>query len=57
MKVRGSLVFLIILSANIFLINSSYAKIDPKTFIGIWLFDDGKGNITQDTKYTDVFDF
>lgn len=28
---------------------SSYAKIDPKTCIGAWLFDEGSGDITQDS--------
>lgn len=28
--------------------NISYAKIDPKTFIGAWLFDEGKGDTVKD---------
>jgi hypothetical protein len=26
-----------------------HAKIDPKTVIGIWLFDDGAGNVAEDS--------
>jgi hypothetical protein len=28
--------------------NIGYAKIDPKTFIGAWLFDEGKGDTVKD---------
>ncbi|MDQ1317208.1 MAG: hypothetical protein QG588_859, partial [Candidatus Poribacteria bacterium] len=28
---------------------SSYAKVDPKTCVGMWLLDDNKGNTTIDS--------
>jgi len=31
------------------LVSSSYAKIDPKTIVGMWLFDEGKGDIATDS--------
>lgn len=31
------------------LVNPSYAKIDLETCVGIWLFDEGKGNVARDS--------
>lgn len=31
------------------LANSSYAKIDPETIVGMWLFDEGKGETVEDS--------
>ena len=49
MKVR----FLWIGMAVLFLVGmltaSSYAAIDPETFVGVWLFDEGKGKTTKDS--------
>lgn len=30
-------------------INSSYARIDPEAVVGIWLFEEGKGNVVEDS--------
>ncbi len=30
-------------------VNPAHSKIDPKTCIGLWLFDDGKGNTASDS--------
>lgn len=38
----------VILFTTGILVNSSDAKIDPGTTIGIWLFDEGKGEIAKD---------
>ncbi|MDE0555538.1 MAG: hypothetical protein OXI24_15055 [Candidatus Poribacteria bacterium] len=27
---------------------TGYAKIDPKTVVGIWLFDEGNGKVAED---------
>jgi hypothetical protein len=31
----------------------SYAKVDPETILGIWLFDEGEGDITEDVSEND----
>lgn len=41
----GSLTFLTIVSV---VVDSSYAKIRPDTIVGLWLFDEGRGNIVKD---------
>ncbi len=49
MRASFLLVCLSILLVGIFFVRLSYAKIDPKTCIGMWLFDDGKGDTAQDS--------
>lgn len=39
----------IILSVFVTLAGSSYGKIDPQSVVGIWLFDEGSGDIAQDS--------
>jgi hypothetical protein len=49
MKIRCFLIGVVILFVVGVLNTSSYAKIDPKTIVGMWLFDDGKGGIAKDS--------
>lgn len=49
MKAKCLLIVLVALFvAGVFTV-SSYAKIDPKTCIGMWLFNDGKGDVAADS--------
>ncbi|MGB9595581.1 MAG: LamG domain-containing protein [Candidatus Poribacteria bacterium] len=48
MKLRYSLICAITLFFICMLTTQSYAKIDPKTIVGMWLFDEGSGNTTKD---------
>jgi len=49
MKVRYLLIGVVVLYIAGVLTASSYAKIDPKTCVGAWLFDEGKGDIAKDS--------
>jgi hypothetical protein len=49
MKVRYLLIAVVVLFVVGLLVNSSYAKIDTKTCIGMWLFDDGAGTVAKDS--------
>jgi len=49
MKVRYLLIVVVVLFAVGMLTVPSYAKIDPETVIGMWLFDEGKGDIATDS--------
>ena len=49
MKVRYLLIGVVVLFVAGVLTTSSYARYDPKTVAGIWLFDEGKGNTTADS--------
>ena len=49
MKMRYLLIVIAILFVAGALINSSYARLDPKTVAGIWLFNDNKGNTAVDS--------
>jgi len=49
MKVRYLLIGVIVLFIAGVLASSTYAKIDPKTIVGMWLFDDGNGNVAKDS--------
>jgi len=49
MKARFLLISFVALFAIVILASSSYAKIDPKTCVGVWLFDEGKGDTTADS--------
>lgn len=48
MKTRAFWIKMVTLFATFALANLSYAKIDPKTCVGAWLFDEGSGNIATD---------
>jgi hypothetical protein len=49
MKVRPLLIGVVVLFAVGLLVSSSYAKLDPETCIGMWLFDDGDGTVATDS--------
>jgi hypothetical protein len=49
MKAKRLLVGIFILFVAGVLTTSSYARIDPQTVVGIWSFDEGKGDIAADS--------
>lgn len=49
MKVKYLLICVAVLFIVGLLTNSSYADIDPKTCIGMWLLDEGSGNVAKDS--------
>jgi len=49
MKVRCLLICVAVLFIVGLLTTSSYAKIDPQTCVGMWLFDEGSGNVAKDS--------
>jgi len=49
MRVKYVLITIVVLFAVGMLAGLSYAKIDPKTAAGIWLFDEGSGNTARDS--------
>jgi len=49
MKVRYLLIGVVVLCVAGMLTTQSYAKIDPKTIVGLWLFDEGSGKIAKDS--------
>lgn len=49
MKGRYLLIVMVVLFAVGSLVSPSYAKLDPKTCIGMWLFDEGEGEIAADS--------
>ena len=48
MKVRLFWIGVVVLFMTGMLAVSSYAVLDPETVVGIWKFDEGKGNTTKD---------
>ena len=49
MKSRCLLIVMAVLFVVSTLVSSSYAQIDPNSVIGLWLFDEGKGDIATDS--------
>jgi len=49
MRLRDLLIAMVALSAVAVLVSSSYARIDPEAIVGLWLFDEGKGNLAEDS--------
>jgi len=49
MKARYLLIGVVVLFVAGVSSTSSYAKIDPKTCVGMWLFDEGSGNTAKDS--------
>jgi hypothetical protein len=43
----------VLIGVSILVANSSHAKTDPETVIGMWLFDEGKGNLAEDSSGND----
>jgi hypothetical protein len=48
MKLRCSLIAVVAMFIAGVLTASSDAKIDPETIVGMWLFDEGDGDIAED---------
>ncbi len=46
---RYWLVAVVVLFAVGMLANSSYARIDPESIVGVWLLDEGAGDVAKDT--------
>ena len=46
---RLSLICISIIVISLMLIGQSFAKIDPETCVGIWLFDEGSGTTAKDS--------
>jgi hypothetical protein len=49
MKVKCLLIGVVVLFVAGVLTASTYAKIDPKTIVGLWLLDEGKGDVATDS--------
>jgi len=49
MKAKYLLIGIVVMFVIVSLTASIYAKIDPETCVGMWLFDDGKGDIATDS--------
>ena len=49
MKARYLLIGVVVLFAVSVLTTQSHAKIDPKTIVGMWLFDEGNGDVAKDS--------
>lgn len=49
MKVKCLLIGVVVLFVAGMLTNQSYAKIDPKSISGLWLFDEGSGDKAKDS--------
>jgi len=49
MKVKCLLICVAVLFIAGLLTTTSYAKIDPQTCVGMWLFDEGSGNVAKDS--------
>ncbi len=43
------LIGMVVLVAVVMLANPSYAETDPAAVVGLWLFDEGKGDIAKDS--------
>ena len=49
MKHRLALIFINLTVISLMLIGQSFAKIDPETCMAMWLFDEGKGEVAEDS--------
>ena len=49
MKVRFLLIGIVVLFISGLLTASGYANIDPKTLVGVWMLDEGSGEIAKDS--------
>ena len=47
-RVRLALVYVSLIAISLMFAGTNYAEIDPKTCVGVWLFDEGKGDIAKD---------
>jgi hypothetical protein len=46
---RLTIIFINLISISLIFAGKSYARIDPKTCVGIWLFDEGSGEKVKDS--------
>ncbi|MFQ6031464.1 MAG: hypothetical protein ACE5K2_00965 [Candidatus Zixiibacteriota bacterium] len=52
MKAIGAKLTIVCISLIVIMLaGQSYAKIDPKSIVGIWLFDEGKGDTVRDSSF------
>lgn len=49
MRVKYLLIFIAVLSVVCMLADPGYARINPENIVGIWLFDEGEGDIAEDS--------
>lgn len=49
MKVINALIAIVVLFIAGISVRESYAKIDPESLMGMWLFDQGKGDVVKDS--------
>jgi hypothetical protein len=49
MRVKYLLIAVVVLFAVGMLGGSSYAEINPESIVGLWFFDEGTGNIAEDS--------
>ena len=49
MRAKYSFIFTIVLSVAAILVSSGYAEIEPETIIGLWMFDEGEGDVAGDS--------
>lgn len=49
MRVKYLLIAMVVLLVVGILVSSSYARIDPESIVGIWLFDEEEGDIASDS--------
>ena len=49
MKIKCLSICVAVLSIVGLLTTSGYAEIDPETCVGMWLFDEGSGNVAKDS--------
>ena len=46
---RLTVIYISFLVVSLMFAGRSYAKIDAETIVGIWLFDEGRGDVAQDS--------
>ena len=53
-KIRFSPACVSLMVISLIVVGIGYAKIDLETCVGVWLFDEGKGNVASDSCETAV---
>jgi len=48
-RLNTIMILLFIIAISLIIASSAFAKIDPKTMVGLWLFDEGKGDTAKDS--------
>lgn len=49
MRANYFFIFTVVLSAIVILVASVHAEIEPETIIGVWMFDEGEGDVAGDS--------